>query len=107
MTCLSVSSYLRKNYLDDTTGALFEEASLNALCKTFLSSVSVIDLRLLIDELPRILAMPYVAVNSLVKVCLEILPKFLNEFRTEDDVKSFEELNYLMRMLRTFSIYRR
>ena len=107
LTCLSVSSYLRKNYLDDTTGALFEEASLNALCKTFLSSVSVIDLRLLIDELPRILAMPYVAVNSLVKVCLEMLPKFLNEFRTEDDVKSFEELNYLMRMLRTFSIYRR
>ncbi|MBR5914696.1 MAG: glycosyltransferase family 92 protein [Selenomonadaceae bacterium] len=107
LTCLSVSSYLRKGYLDDTTGAFFEEASLNAICKTFASNLSLLDLRLLVAELPRILAIPSATVKALVTVCLEIFPQFLEDFRVKGDIKNFEELSYLIKMLRVFSLYRK
>ena len=107
LTCLSVSSYLRKSYLDDTTGAFFEEASLNALCKTFTSILSMLDLRLLIAELPRLLAIPSNTTRTLVTVCLEILPQFIETFRIKDDIKSLEELSYLIKMLRIISLQRR
>ena len=107
LTCLAVSSYLRKGYVDDITGAFFEEASLNAICKTFTSILTLSDLRLITAELPRILAMQSNTTKALVTVCLEIFPQFLEAFRVKDDIKSYEELSYLMKMLRVFSLYRR
>ena len=107
LTCLSVSSYLKKNYLGEVTGALFEEASLNAICKTFTSNLSITDLRLLIADLPRILSMPYVTVNSFIEVCLQIFPQFLNDFREKCDMKNFEELTHTIRMLQAFALYRK
>ena len=107
LTCSVVSEYLRKSFPNDMTYSLFEEASLNAICKTFMSSLSIADLRLLIGELPRLLAMPYPTVNTLIEVCLELFPQFLNDFRTNNDWKSFEELTYLTKMLLSFSTSRR
>ena len=104
LTCLSVSAYLKKGYLDAQTGAMFEEASLNALCKTFMASIPLLDARLVIAELPRLLAMPYAAAGSLVAVCLEILPQFVDEFRKQGDMKQFEELSYILSMLKTFAV---
>lgn len=104
LTCIAVSSYFKKSYLDAQTGALFEEASINALCKTFLTSISGLDARLVIAELPRLLAMPYASVGSLIEVCLTILPQFVDEFRKQGDMKQFEELSYIISMLRTFAV---
>ena len=107
LTCLAVSSYLRKSYVDDTAGALFEEASLNAICKTFTSLLSPLDLRLIIAELPKILAIPSYTTKTFVTVCLEIFPRFLEGFRVKGDIKSYEELSYLLKMLRLFSLQRK
>jgi len=107
LTCLLVSSYLKTNYIGETTGALFEEASLNAICQTFTTNLSIVDLRLLIAELPRLLLMPYATVNALIEVCLNIFPQFLDDFRTKGDMKNFEELNHTIRMLQAFFMYRK
>ena len=107
LTCLLVSSYLKKNYLGEITGELFEEASLNAICKTFTTNLSIIDLRLIIAELPRILSMPYATIKSFIEVCLQIFPQFLNDFRTNGDMQNFEELNHTIRMLQAFALYRK
>ena len=104
LTCISVSSYLKKGYLDAQTGSMFEEASLNALCKTFMASITLLDARLVIAELPRLLAMPYASAGSLVAVCLEIFPQFVDEFRKQGDMKNFEELSYILNMLKTFAV---
>lgn len=107
LTCLAVSSYLKKSYLDETTGELFEEASLNALCQTFLTKITLIDLRLIIAELPRLLAIPYSTIKSLITVCLETFPQFLEDFRVKDEQKNLQELNYIIRMLQTFAEYKK
>ena len=104
LTCLAVSDYLKRGYLDVQTGALFEEASLNALCKTFMASISLLDARLIIAELPRLLAMPYASAGSLLTVCLEIFPQFLETFRKQGDMKNFEEFSYIISMLKTFAV---
>ena len=106
LICLNVSLYLKKGYLDELTGALFEEASLNALCQTFFTSISVVDLRLLIDELPRILTLPYKAVDSLFVGTHSTFTQFLQYFRTNGEMEKFEELTYLMRMIQTLAAYR-
>jgi len=104
LTCLAVSAYFKRGYLDAQTGAMFEEASLNALCKTFMASITLLDARLVIAELPRLLAMPYAATGSLVAVCLEILPQFLDNFRKQGDMKNFEELSYILSILKIFAV---
>ena len=106
LICMKVSAYLKKGYLDELTGALFEEASLNALCQTFFTSISVVDLRLLIDELPRILTLPYKAVDSLFVGTHSTFTQFLQYFRTNGEMEKFEELTYLMRMIQTLAAYR-
>ena len=106
LTCLIVSSQLKKNYLDEVTGRLFEEASINALCKTFLAHVSTPDFHLLIGELPRLLVMPYAAVNALIQILLDRLPQFLQDFRKAGDVENFEETIYTLRMLQVVNFYK-
>ena len=107
LTCLAVSSYLKKGYLEEITGGLFEEAVLNGLCKTFLTKMTLIDLRLIIAELPRLLAFPYETTKSFITVCLEVFPQFLEDFRVKDEQKNLEELSYLIRMLQVFAEYRK
>lgn len=107
LTCIIVSYQLKQNYLDETTGKLFEEASINALCKTFLAHVSTSELHLLIAELPRLLAMPYPAITALIQILLERFPQFLQDFRKKGDVKNFEEIVYLYRMLQVINFYRK
>ena len=104
LTCIALSSYFQKGYLDAKTGALFEEASLNALCKTFMANIPILEARLVIAELPRFLALPYASAGSLVTVCLTILPQFVDEFRKQGDMKNFEEFTYIINMLKTFDV---
>lgn len=106
LICVNVSLYLKKGYLDQLTGALFEEASLNALCQTFLTNISIVDLRLLIDELPRLVTLPYKAVDALFVGTHGAFTKFLQEFRVNGEMEKFEELTYLTRMLQTLAAYR-
>ena len=107
LICMKVSAYLKKGYLDETLGALFEEASLNALCQTFFTRISIVDLRLLIDELPRILTLPYKSVESLLVGTHNVFTQYLQDFRTNGEMEKLEELIYLMRMLQTLAAYRR
>ncbi|MBQ7476719.1 MAG: glycosyltransferase family 92 protein [Selenomonadaceae bacterium] len=107
LTCLTVSSYLKQNYLDEVTGRFFEEASINALCKTFLAHVSTAELHLLIGELPRLLTIPYPAVNALIQILLGRLPQFLQDFRKAGDMENFEQTMYLLKMLQVVAFYRK
>lgn len=103
LTALAASSYLKRAYLDETTGKLFEEAAFNALCQTFLTNIPLNDMRLLISELPRLLAMPYATVRTLNEVFRSALPRFMEDFRLKNEWENFEEFNYLTRMLVTFA----
>ena len=104
LTCQAVSAYLKRGYLDETTGKLFEEATLNALCKIFMTSFSLADMRLLTAELPSLLTLPYATKETFISTCIGILPRFTDEFRAQSDWKNFEEFMLILRMLQAFSL---
>lgn len=104
LTCKAASSYLKRGYLDETTGKLFEEASLNAICKVFMTNFSVADMRLLAAELPNILILPYVTTETLISLCIDAMQNFADDFRLKSDWKNFEDFTFLRRMLQAFSL---
>ena len=106
MTCQAVSAYLKRGYLDETTGKLFEEASLNAVCKIFMTNFSVDDMRLLAAELPNLLTLPYATTETLLSLCIGAIPRFKDEFRLKSDWRNFEEFTSLHRMLQAFQYSR-
>ncbi len=99
LTCRAVSSYLKENAFDETAGKFFEEASLNAVCKTLFSTNQLADLRLLFGELPNILALDYPIAEEIRVGCIQILPQVMNFFRVNNLWKEFMELDYLRRFL--------
>ena len=103
MTCRAASAYLKRGYLDETTGKLFEEASLNAVCKIFTTNFSVADMSLLAAELPNLLILPYATTETLLSLCIGALPRFTDDFRAKSDWKNFEEFTFIRRMLQAFS----
>ena len=105
LTCLSLSAYLRGKVFDDTGAKFFEEASLNAIHKTFYAGgITLADILLLIGEMPKILQMNYPAVKNLRDGLLQIIPQMLEMLRLQSRWQEFTELNYKLDMLRSFKI---
>ena len=112
LTCLSLSKYLKENFLDAETGELFEEYSLLSLEKVLRNEISMADLQLLMQELPRLLALPYAGVYKIRKLCIEIIDR--HKKRIQDFIDKAEKLklwkeilqwDYRLKMLKVFDNY--
>ena len=86
LTCFAVSSYLKENFLDEYFGELFEEFSLNSLIRSLQVGVSINDVFLMLDAMPKILrlncpavkvvcALEIEAINSLTKNLMSTIKK--------------------------------
>ncbi|MBQ7476720.1 MAG: glycosyltransferase family 92 protein [Selenomonadaceae bacterium] len=118
LTSFNVASYLKKNFLDETAGKFFQDATLNALCQTLCTEFSNGDAQLLLAELPKILPLPYQTVEILLSMCAGMIEKLkenfkaLSEEKKNQDIDEVEmetwrkvsELEFLEKMIRVFII---
>ena len=102
LTCLSLSSYLKEKFIDENAARFFEEAALNALVKTMHTNLKIYDVLMLITEMPRILTFPYSIVSTVNELCIKILPQIMANFRLQDRWQDFHELEYILKMLKSF-----
>ncbi len=104
LICRRVAAYLREKSFNDIAGNFFEEISLDAINKTLTTTVTGLDLRLLINELPNILPLKYAAAESIRQSCLKIIPKYMDTFRkpTVPNWREFTQLQYVLEMLKAF-----
>ncbi|MBR5914697.1 MAG: glycosyltransferase family 92 protein [Selenomonadaceae bacterium] len=112
LTCLSISTYLKKNFLGDEIGELFEEYSLLLIEKVLLNETSIADFQLLMQEMPRILALPYPVVYKIRRRCMEMIACYKESLQdsidTTDKLPLWEEIlrwDYHLKMLKVFDNY--
>ena len=108
LTCLSVSTYLKENFIDEELGNLLEEFSLYSIYNGLMvNSFSVSELQLLIKEFPHIFSFPYPIVEKIRAQCLIFLPHIRDIVGILDvgDWKDFVHLDYLMNLLKVFDDY--
>ena len=118
LTCFNVASYLKKNFLDETAGKFFEDATLNALCQTLCTEFSTADAWLLLAELPKILPLPYQTVEILLSICAGMIEKLKENLKASSEEKKnldidegeqetwrkVTELEFIEKMIRVFII---
>ncbi len=105
LICRRLAEYLREKKLMAKKAAnFFEELSLTAIHFTFATNVNLIDINLLIAELPKILKLNYPEVENIRKVWIKMMPQVLNIYRVYDPNawRKFVNLKYLTEMLVTF-----
>ena len=90
LTCRAASSYLRE--------AIYEEASLAAVLKS-LDGLKFSDVRLLLSELPNLLALPYPAVEELRGAAIQIISRTMDFMRQNEFWKDFADLDNLRQLL--------
>ncbi len=102
LTCRAMSSYLRGIVLDESAANFFEELSLKAIYRTLFTQISIADIKLLIQELPRILPLNYPIVKDIRAILIEMIPQLMNIYRVYDPSawKEFVNLKYLIEMLK-------
>ena len=100
LTCLSLSSYLRGKLLDDDGAKIFEELSLNALYKSLQVRVSIADILLLINEIPKILELNYPAVKKIRDACIQLIPQIMTHCRMYNQWQKFTDLEYTLKLLK-------
>ena len=112
LTCLALSTFLKETFLDEELGSLFEEFSLRGVLKSFDVEVSENAIQLLLNEMPKILVMPYPVVNEIRNVLIEMLVKVRRRMHdsidNEDKLqlwKDILDLDYKIKTLRTFDNY--
>ena len=108
LTCLSISKYLKENYLGDEIGELFEEYSLLSLEKVLHNEIAEADFQLLIKELPRILSLPYNIIEKIRREFLNGIKNLRDTHRFTGNKTGWEifvELDYLSSMLKVFDNY--
>ncbi len=112
LTCLSISKYLKENFLDEETGKLFEEYSLLSLEKVLSNEISTADLQLLMKEMPRLLTLSYPVVYKIRQSVIKIIEqhkKDIHEFiDTTEKLPLWKEIlrwDYHIKMLKVFDNY--
>lgn len=93
LICRAASNYLGEKFL--------EEASLGALLKS-LGNLQLSDVRLLLSELPNLLALPYPVVKEIRGVTLEIISQTMDFMRQKEAWKDFSDLEHLRRLIKIF-----
>ena len=104
LTCLNLSSHLKKNYFGDEKSTLFEEISLNAIQKTLYTGLVTHDLMLLISEMPKILRLKYPDVGKIRELLVKIIPQVMGFLRTQNRWQELTNLEYKLEMLKIFKI---
>ena len=99
LTCRAVAEYLKTHLTDAAPAKSFEEAALKAMLRSF-AGMSLADGRLLLRELPNLLALPYPVVKDLRDACLNIIPQMMNIMRLNNMWKDYVELDYLQGLLK-------
>ncbi|MBQ9486924.1 MAG: hypothetical protein IJU91_03855, partial [Selenomonadaceae bacterium] len=103
LTCLNLSSYLKEKFLDEYAAKFFEEAALNAICRAMYTNLKISDVLMLVEEMPRILTLPYSAVSQLNELCIRILSQVMVNFRMQNRWQDFHEAEYALKMLKSFA----
>ena len=85
----------------------FEKLSLKAIAASLNCSQTIADIKLLLDEMPKILMMSYPSVEVIRKLCLDIIPKIMLIFRYNNMWNEFYEIKYQLEMLKTFDVYKK
>lgn len=93
LTCRAVSNYLGEKFL--------EEASLGAILKS-IDDLKLSDVRLLLSELPNLLALPYSVVKDIRDVAIQIISQTMDFMREKEAWKDFLDLEHLRRLLKIF-----
>ena len=101
LTCRAASTYLRGKFPNDERLKIYEEASLAAVLKS-LDGLNLSDVRLLLSELPNLLALPYSAVEELRATSIQIISQTMEFMRENEFWKEFADLNDLRRLLKNF-----
>ena len=98
LTCLALSTYLRKKFPDDNF-KIYEEASLAAVLKS-VEGASFAEAQLFIRELPKILRLPYPAVKEVRLVAAQIISQFMDDAKNKSNWTKFFELDYVREFLK-------
>lgn len=98
LTCRAVSSYLREKFPDDKHMEIFEETSLAAAVNSA-NALKISDVRLLLSELPNLLALPYPVVEDLRGVSIQIISRLMDFMRAHEFWKDYADLEHLRRLL--------
>ena len=104
LICLSISSYMQEKFFISRD---FEKLSLKAIAASLNCSQTIADIKLLLDEMPKILMMSYPSVEVIRKLCLDIIPKIMLIFRYNNMWNEFYEIKYQLEMLKTFDVYKK
>ena len=102
LTCLNLISHLRGKVLDDKGAKFFEELSLEAIHKSLYAELSLADISLLIDEMPKILVMDYPVVNQIREALIRIIQQVMLLFRMNNHWQGFTDLDHELKMLQSF-----
>ena len=79
LTCREVASYLQTKLANNTIAKFYEELSLNAALKAFVTSPSIADRELFLRELPTLLRLPYAYLQlEHIKELFKDVPDFIN-----------------------------
>lgn len=90
LTCRAASNYMREK--------LYEEASLAAILKS-LDGLKLSDVRLLLSELPNLLALQYPVVKELRGASIQIISQTMDFMREHEFWKDFSDLEHMRRLL--------
>ncbi len=108
LTCRALAEHLKENIFDEAVGRFFEEAALNAVYKTMVSTqILLLDFLLLLNDLPNFFKSDYPIVKNIVKACLSIIPKVKDYIRNLKELDYFKYQNYynleiIERLLKNF-----
>ena len=100
LTCRAVSSYLRERFPRDAdVWQICEAASLDAILKS-VHGLRLAEARLLIRELPKLLRLPYPAVNDLRGAALMIIAEVMDAMHFNNVWNVYAELDYIRDLLK-------
>ena len=97
-----MSSYLKGKILNDDGAEYFIKISLEAIHKSLYVNASIADIFLLIDEMPKILSMPYPAAEKIRETLIEIISKIMLAYRMNNYWQGWAGLNDKLNILKSF-----
>ena len=100
LTCYKLNDYLKENFLNEKA-AVFEENALEAVYQSLKLKFHPGDFLMLLNELPKILTLPYSVVNDIREACIKIIPQIMEFYQANNYWRGFTELKYILKMLKT------
>ena len=102
LTCLNLTLYLKGKFLNDDGVEYFTRISLDAILKALYANGSLVDALLLLDEMPKILEMPYPAVEKIRGVMIQTIESIMMNYRMSNYWLGWAELDHELKMLKNF-----